>query len=216
MLHPIKHFRTITKHRHKVIAHCRKAGIFWQGLGHDLSKYSFSEFWTGAKYYSGKFSPNENERRDKGYSAAWMHHKGRNRHHFEYWTDIDVVTKRTKAVEMPVRFAAEMFCDRVAASKIYKGDSYTDRSALEYFSAGDKTRRFINENTSALLESWLTTLADKGEDAAFAEVRAAVSASKAEKKAAKAAEKQNRRQHGQQTENKNTESKNAEDKSRSV
>lgn len=174
MLHPIKHFRTITKHRHKVIAHCFKAGIFWQGLRHDLSKYSPAEFWAGAKYYSGRYSPNENERLAKGYSAAWMHHKGRNRHHFEYWSDINPRTKKVEPVEMPVRYAAEMFCDRVAASKIYKGAEYTDSSALEYYLNGDKKRRFINENTAALLESWLVLLAEKGEDAAFKEVKACV------------------------------------------
>ena len=41
----------------------------------------------GAKYYQGNRSPNEIERREKGYSAAWLHHKGRNKHHLEYWID---------------------------------------------------------------------------------------------------------------------------------
>lgn len=190
MLHPIKHFRTITKHRHAVIRHCFKAGIFFQGLFHDLSKYSPAEFWAGAKYYSGNHSPNENERRDKGYSAAWLHHKGRNRHHFEYWTDGDPVTKQTVPVEMPINYAAEMFCDRVAASKIYKGKTYTDKSALEYFNAGDKARRFINRTTSDLLESWLTTLAENGESAAFAEVKAAVKAARRAKRAKRNSKKQ--------------------------
>ena len=83
------HFRTITKHRHQVIRHCARAGIFWQGLGHDLTKYCPEEFWVGAKYYQGTRSPNEREREEYGYSKAWMHHKGRNKHHFEYWTDYD-------------------------------------------------------------------------------------------------------------------------------
>lgn len=178
MLHPIKHFCTITKHRHKVMVHCFKAGIFWQGLRHDLSKYSPAEFWAGAKYYSGTHSPNENERLAKGYSAAWMHHKGRNRHHFEYWSDINPHTKKVEPVEMPIRYTAEMFCDRVAASKIYKGAAYTDSSALEYFLNGDKKRRFINERTSDLLESWLVLLAEKGEAVAFKEVKSCVKSAK--------------------------------------
>ena len=70
MLHFIKHFRTITRHRHKVIAHCAKAGILWQGLRHDLSKYSPTEFIPGAKYYQGNRSPNEKERELYGYSKA--------------------------------------------------------------------------------------------------------------------------------------------------
>ena len=87
MAHPVKHFITITKHRHRVMRHCFLAGIPFQGLFHDLSKYSLTEFIPGAKYYLGDRSPNEAERAEKGYSAAWLHHKGRNRHHYEYWMD---------------------------------------------------------------------------------------------------------------------------------
>ena len=97
-----KHFVTITRHRHKVIQHCFKAGIFWQGCLHDLSKYKPSEFIVGAKYYQGTRSPNEAEREDKGYSVAWMHHKGRNKHHFEYWTDYNIQTKTIQPVKMPM------------------------------------------------------------------------------------------------------------------
>lgn len=127
------HFLLITRHRHKVIAHCKKAGILWQGLRHDLSKYSPTEFIPGVKYYQGNRSPNEKEREILGYSLAWLHHKGRNRHHFEYWTDYNPVEKKVMPVKMPARFLVEMFCDRLAASKIYKGEQYTDQAPLEYF-----------------------------------------------------------------------------------
>ena len=67
----IGHFRTITRHRHQVIKHAFKAGIGFQGLFHDLSKYTYSEFISGAKHYTdGKRSPNETERHIYGYSAA--------------------------------------------------------------------------------------------------------------------------------------------------
>ena len=165
-----KHFITITRHRHRVIAHCRRAGILWQGLRHDLSKYSPTEFIAGVKYYQGTRSPNEGEREALGYSLAWMHHKGRNRHHFEYWTDYYPPTKRVQPVKMPLRYVAEMFCDRVAACKIYMGERYTDRSALDYF-LGGKHRRSIHPETSALLESLLTMLAEKGEDEVFSYIR---------------------------------------------
>jgi hypothetical protein len=99
MWHMIKHFNTITKHRHKVIVHCFKAGILWQGLRHDLSKYSPTEFLEGAKFYLGYKSPTEEARAVNGYSKAWMHHKGRNKHHFEYWTDYNPKTKRCEAVK---------------------------------------------------------------------------------------------------------------------
>lgn len=164
------HFRTITRHRHKVIAHCRRAGILMQGLRHDLSKYSPTEFIPGAKYYTGTRSPNEGEREEYGYSLAWMHHKGRNRHHFEYWTDYYPPTKTVQPVKMPLKYVVEMFCDRVAASKIYQGDKYTDRSALDYFLRG-KQRRVIHPQTSELIEKLLTMLAEQGEDATFAYIR---------------------------------------------
>lgn len=160
------HFRTITKHRHKVIAHCFKAGIGWQGLRHDLSKYSPTEFLAGAKYYQGTRSPNEAEREAYGYSKAWLHHKGRNRHHFEYWFDYNPATKRNQPVKMPLKYVIEMFCDRVAASKIYQGKNYTDRHPLDYFLKA-KANRIIHSETSDFLESLLVMLVEKGEKETF-------------------------------------------------
>lgn len=181
MAHPLKHFITVTRHRHKVIAHCAKAGILWQGLRHDLSKYTPAEFFAGARFYTGRRSPNETEREMYGYSAAWMHHKGRNKHHFEYWVDVDPLSKVQRPVKMPLRYVAEMFCDRVAASKIYKGGSYTNAAPLEYFLLG-KGRRFIHAETSDMLEEWLTVLAERGEAEAFGRIRALVNAEKSERK----------------------------------
>lgn len=170
MAHPIKHFITITKHRHKVIAHCAKAGILWQGLKHDLSKYSPSEFIPGAKYYQGSRSPNEREREVLGCSKAWMHHKGRNRHHYEYWNDYNPKTKSIENVEMPVRFVIEMFCDRVAASKIYNGKNYKDSDPYIYF-LRIKGKNRLHPNTEALLKKLLLMLKDKGEKETFDYIR---------------------------------------------
>ncbi len=153
-----------------VILHSKKAGILWQGLFHDLSKYSPSEFWVGARFYSGDKSPNEKEREVYGYSTAWLHHKGRNRHHFEYWCDYDMKTHEFLPVPMPKKYIAEMFCDRVAASKIYQGETYTDKHPLAYFNRGT-VRRPIHPDTSAILEDLLRTLAEEGEVAAFKKVR---------------------------------------------
>ena len=166
----IGHFVTITRHRHAVIKNCFKAGIGFQGLFHDLSKYSPSEFFYGCKFYQGTRSPNEGEREDHGFSYAWMHHKGRNKHHFEYWTDYNPTTKRMEPVKMPLRYVKEMFCDRVAASKIYMKENYTDASPLEYFLRA-KGRRIIDPQTAALLEKLLRMLAAKGEDKTFAYIR---------------------------------------------
>lgn len=172
----VGHFRTITRHRHKVIANCARAGILWQGLRHDLSKYSPTEFIPGVRYYTGTRSPNEGERAEKGYSLAWLHHKGRNRHHFEYWVDY-IPGKGQCPVKMPLRFVAEMFCDRVAASMIYCGKDYTPSHPLEYFLRG-KPRRVIHPETSELLESLLRQLAEEGEESVYARIRALIKSGK--------------------------------------
>lgn len=169
-MHPIKHFITITHHRHKVIAYCFKAGIGFQGLFHDLSKYTFTEFRPGAKYYQGTRSPNEKERELYGYSLAWIHHKGRNKHHFEYWNDYNPTTKRIEPVRMPVKYVKEMFCDRVAASKIYQGKNYSNAHPIAYFEKG-KTTRFIHKDTSDLLEDWLIMLKEQGEKVTFKHIK---------------------------------------------
>ena len=166
MAHPVKHFVTITKHRHGVIRNCAKAGILWQGLRHDLSKYGPTEFIPGARFYQGDRSPNEKERELYGSSRAWMHHKGRNRHHYEYWNDYNPKTKRVEPVKMPLVFVKEMFCDRLAASKIYQGKNYTDKHPLEYFLRG-KPNRVIHPETSDLTEKLLTLLAEHGEEVTF-------------------------------------------------
>lgn len=168
--HPIKHFRVITKHRHTVMKHCFRAGIPIRGLLHDLSKYSPTEFLPGAKFFDGSRSPTELERAAHGYSRAWVHHKGRNRHHFEYWTDYHPVTKQMVPVKMPLKFVIEMFCDRVAACKVYKGREYDCASPYEYFARGSAKKR-MHEDTGALLERLLVMLRDEGEDKTFAYIR---------------------------------------------
>lgn len=169
--HPIEHFKTITRHKLLVMKYCFRLGLYWQGLMHDLSKYSPTEFLVGAKYWRGTQSPNNAERKDHGYSAAWLHHKGRNKHHFEYWIDYSTVPgEKMCGMEMPRRYVAEMFCDRIAASRVYMGDSYDDTSALKYYERSKK-HYMIHPATCELLEKSLHVLAEQGEDAAFKWVR---------------------------------------------
>ena len=164
------HLRTITKHRHLVMRHCFKAGIPWRGLLHDLSKYSPAEFIPGVRFYTGDRSPTAGERKQYGFSKAWMHHKGRNKHHYEYWNDFSLETHTNEPVKMPLVFVIEMFCDRIAACKVYQKERYTDSSALEYYK-----RRLGEENmhpeTSALLGKLVTMLSEKGENETFSYIR---------------------------------------------
>lgn len=169
-IHIIKHFRTITRHRHMVIKHCFKVGILWQGLRHDLSKYSPTEFFEGAKYYLGYKSPTEAARAANGYSRAWLHHKGRNRHHFEYWVDYNPKTRRQEPVKMPLRYVKEMFCDRVAAGKIYLGDRFTKDNPIDYFMNGN-AKNNMHPDTAKLLEKWLRMYQTEGEEATLAHIK---------------------------------------------
>ncbi len=167
-MHVFKHFLTVARHRRLVRKLCFKCGLIRQGLFHDLSKFSPSEFWAGAKYYQGNRSPQAREREVIGYSKAWLHHKGRNKHHFEYWTDFSDGKK--VYVKMPVKYFAEMICDRIAASKIYLKDKYTDASPLEYFEA--KTdKEGMHPQTCENLRIFLTVLKERGEKEMFKQLK---------------------------------------------
>lgn len=162
------HISTVCKHRALVRKHCFRLGLYWQGITHDLSKFSMTEFWTGVKYYQGDKSPNFAERKaNNGYSYAWLHHKGRNKHHLEYWIDYDLSDGATMmGLEMPPRFLAEMFCDRVAASKTYRGKAYKNSDPYEYLMLV-KDHYIIHPNTLSELEKIMVILKDEGEEAAF-------------------------------------------------
>jgi hypothetical protein len=141
---------------------CFKCHLYWQGLTHDLSKYSPTEFWNGVKYYTGKASPHIGERKACGYSKAWIHHHNRNKHHAEYWQDIGTDGK-THAVDMPHEYFMEMICDRVAASMIYLGDKYTNSSPLEYYESHEDENQFA-DRTRYDLEYCLIYIRNHGFD----------------------------------------------------
>ena len=123
------HFRTITSHKLLVMRYCFRIGLFRQGLAHDLSKYSWTEFSKGCRYWQGNRSPNNAEREDTGVSLAWLHHKGRNKHHFEYWIDYGIGCDTViQGVPVPRNYVAEMVMDRISASRVYLGKAYTDRA----------------------------------------------------------------------------------------
>ena len=169
------HLHTILHHKRLVLINCSKCGLIWQGIIHDMSKFSFTEFIPGVKYFQGSKSPNEKEREIYGYSLAWMHHKGRNKHHYEYWNDYNPLTKKTDAVKMPPKYLAEMICDRIAASKTYKKKSYTNSSPIEYYINGTKKHNsLIHPDTAKELERLLTLLSEKGEGELFKELRAII------------------------------------------
>ncbi len=169
-----KHFCTITHHKILVMKGCFRVGLFRQGLLHDLSKYSPVEFLVGCKYFQGDKSPNNAEREDKGYSSSWLHHKGRNKHHLEYWIDYGLPPQQGMAgMRMPDNYVVEMFIDRIAASKTYQKEHYTDRSPLEYYQRG-RDHHILHPEVRALLEQLLSMLAEEGEEKTFSYIRSHV------------------------------------------
>jgi hypothetical protein len=149
MIKFFKHLHTINHHRLLVFILCAKAGFPWLGLKHDLSKYSPTEFFEGVKYYTdGKKSPIMEAKRKNGYSLAWLHHKGRNKHHSEYWFDF---AAPLKAPIIPFPYCVEMVCDRIAAAKVYQGKKYENMSPYYYW---NKTRD--NEMMNRHIQGFLT------------------------------------------------------------
>lgn len=162
------HFSTITNHKIEVGKLCFRCGLYKQGILHDLSKYSWVEFSAGVKYFQGNRSPIEKEKEVVGYSKGWLHHKGRNRHHWEYW--IDGSSHGIFGTKMPVHYVIEMFCDRVAATKIYQKEKYTSTSPLAYFMR-NQHNYCMHEESKQLLRELLEMLSEKGEDITIEYIR---------------------------------------------
>lgn len=166
------HFKTITTHKYLVMMDCFKLGLYKQGLLHDLSKYTPVEFLTGVKYYQGFRSPNSAEVEEKGYSVAWLHHKGRNKHHYEYWVDFAprCKDKPLRIAPMPDKYICEMLVDRVVACKVYNKDNFKDSDPLDYYNSGN-TAQFLHERTKRLLEGLLKMYSVKGEEFTYRYIR---------------------------------------------
>ena len=154
----IKHFVLITKHKWVVFKLCCMAGIPWRGLVHDLSKYTPTEFFESIKYYSGNHSPIREAKIENGYSKAWRHHKGRNKHHFEYWIDL---AAPDKTPVIPYVYTVEMLCDTMAAGIVYQGKNWTKEYQQTYFEKRTD-KQWINPKIVKFLEEAYAQIAEKG------------------------------------------------------
>lgn len=156
----LKHFKTISKHKQIVFKECRACGIPWQGFFHDLSKYSLTEFFSSAKYFQGNKSPTDAEKAKLGYSFAWLHHKGCNPHHCEYWIDYDDNGKII-ANKIPSKYVIEMICDWIGAGMVYSKEKWNQSEPLNYYKKVRKGRYFHQE-TEWLILKLLTIIKDEG------------------------------------------------------
>ena len=141
------HLRTVQTHRKWVRHYCFLAGIPWRGIKHDLSKYSPTEFFESAKFWTGTGSPINEAKAAQGYSKAWLHHKGRNTHHWAYWTDD--FSKGTIIYAMPQDDFVELVCDFLAAGRAYSGKDFTYGSELRWWNkdkyVGNKAMHYKNK-----------------------------------------------------------------------
>ena len=118
-----KHIRTVIIHKWFVLKYCIRFGIPFRGIVHDMSKFSPTELIESIRYYDGKVSPIVRAKEDKGFSDAWFHHKGRNKHHYEYW--MDNFDDGGENIPMPYKYAVEMIADYLAAGRAYVGKGFT-------------------------------------------------------------------------------------------
>lgn len=153
----LKHFKLITKHKWYVFKNCMKAGLFWQGLTHDLSKYSPVEFFESVKYFSGKRSPIDDCKLDKGYSMAWQHHKGRNPHHYEYW--VDNFDNGGTPLQMPFKYALELVCDYLAAGQAYNKKNFSYLGEYEWWLEKKNKELLMHPQTIHFVDEMLKTMA---------------------------------------------------------
>lgn len=156
-----KHIKLVMHHKWVVFKLCCKVGIPWRGFMHDWSKFSPIEFWESVKYYDGHKSPITVCKEKNGYSNAWLHHKGRNKHHFQYWVDLALPQQ---AIIMPYEYAVEMVCDQLAAGIIYGGDKWTKEYQLNYY-MNRESKNIIHPQIDKYLKEIFTQVSQNGIDA---------------------------------------------------
>lgn len=164
----IGHIKTIRRHKRLVRKHCFACGLYWQGLIHDLSKYSFAELVPSIRYYQGYRSPYTYQKEIMQYSDGWLHHKGRNKHHYEYW--YDTRNHVYQPIDMPLCYIIESVCDRLAACKNYEKERYTNQSAYAYFHRSNDAQN-MTAYTSQKFYEYLSCIKDDGEQKAFAKMK---------------------------------------------
>lgn len=171
LINVFKHTMRILKHKYFVFKYCCKLGIPWQGLLHDLSKFSPTEFIESIKYYQDGISPIDVCKKKNGYSKAWFHHKGHNPHHCEFWTDN--YGTNPIAHKMPDKYVRELIADYIGAAKAYFGEkNFTYANEREWW---EKRRKIllIHPDTEAVITFVFDTLVrfEKQEDEVFKTLR---------------------------------------------
>jgi len=164
-----KHFKKICTHKYWVFHYCKKAGIPIQGVLHDLSKFSPTEFWESTRYYQGTSSPIDACKKENGWSEAWMHHKGRNKHHYEFW--LDNFDYGGTPIEMPMKYKKEMLCDYLGAGNAYYGKDFSYQKELDWWKNKESKPLAMHPNDKAFIDKYINLLCTNKEDDVFNLIR---------------------------------------------
>ena len=162
------HFKKICIHKYWVGYYCFKLGIPFQGITHDLSKFSPTEFFESVKYYQGTRSPIDACKEVNGYSMGWFHHRGRNPHHYEYWQDN--FDKGGEPVMIPKKYAVEMLCDYLGAARAYMGEKFSYTNELEWWKKKTSKNISMHPKTKYFIDKMMNMLADWDDNALDKEV----------------------------------------------
>lgn len=113
----LKYLFYVIRHKWFVFIECCKLGIPWRGIVHDLSKFSFTEWFPYVEtFYGDKPSPRDAtgaydpSQVSQDFDYAWLHHQHSNPHHWQYWLlrgDCDA----QKALPIPEVYLKEMMAD---------------------------------------------------------------------------------------------------------
>lgn len=141
-----KLLKRIVIHKFWVAYYCFQLGLYWQGITYDLSKFSLTEIKGALKYWNDFKSSLAYEKELNGYSETFLHHRGHNPHHYEYW--IHSLDEGGVAAEMPRKYALELICDYLAACRTYRGNPKEEYKWWEEHSPKMKihrrTKQYLN------------------------------------------------------------------------
>lgn len=159
MSNTFNHLKTIIKHKYYVGKYCFMCGLYWQGITHDLSKFSPTEFWESVKYCTGKRSPIDKCKEVNGYSNAWFHHKGRNKHHWEYW--VDNFESGMTFAKIPFKYALELICDYLGAGKAYNEKGFTIKDEYQWW-IQQRNIKLFHPDTKLLIDIIMIDMLNNG------------------------------------------------------
>ena len=152
------HLKTVLTHKRWVFYYASRLGYTWRGLVHDMSKFSPTEFFESVRYWTGKRSPILVAKEKTGISYAWLHHRGVNKHHYEYW--IDKLNEGGVPHKMPFKYVVEMVCDWLGACRAYEGNTKDIfKKEYDWWEKNCKVAKIHNE-TKGLIYRILWELAE--------------------------------------------------------